>query len=54
MVNTDRESTERIISDERMDFISQVAERCQALDTHVCVGIDPHPEFIQTIDDLEP
>ena len=38
---------------ERFDFMSQIKARAQALDTRICVGIDPHPEFVDDVKLLE-
>ena len=34
-------------------FMSLIEERAQTLDTRVCIGIDPHPEFVSHVSQLE-
>ena len=36
------------------DFMSLVRDRAGSLNTRICVGIDPHPEFVTEACDLEP
>ena len=36
-----------------LDFMTRIEKRALKLNTRVCVGIDPHPEFVSTVHDLE-
>ncbi len=53
MIDLFSSSHDRISFDLSPDFMSQVEERASRLNTRVCVGIDPHPEFVSDVGSLE-